>query len=85
MYVIVSKIGMYGFWYEYVKLKRKEKTELCYMDIGNFTTYIKAEHIYVDIAKDVGRRSDTWNYELDGPLPKEKVKKGYWINETWIT
>ena len=50
---------MYGFWYEYVKLKRKEKTELCYMDIGNFTTYIKAEHIYVDIAKDVGRRSDT--------------------------
>ena len=27
-----------------------------------------ADGIYTDIAKDVGTRFDTWNYELDRPL-----------------
>ena len=34
--------------------------------------YIKADDIYEDIAEDVETRFDTSNYELDGPLPKEK-------------
>ena len=33
------------------------------------------DHIYKNIAEDVKIQSDTWNSELDGPLPKEKNKK----------
>ena len=28
----LSKMLMYGFWYDYVKPKYGEKAELCYMD-----------------------------------------------------
>ena len=45
------------------------------MDTASFIAYIKTDNIYVDIAKDVERRSDTSNYELEGPLPKEKNEK----------
>ena len=31
--------------------------------------------IYKDIEEDVETRFDTWNYELDRPLPKGKNKK----------
>ena len=37
-----------------------------------FIVYIKTDDIYKDIAEDVEIRSDTSNYELDRPLPKEK-------------
>ena len=36
---------------------------------------IKTDDNYKDIAEDVETRFDTLNYELDGPLPKEKNKK----------
>ena len=36
---------------------------------------IKTDDNYKDIADDVETRFDTLNYELDGPLPKEKNKK----------
>ena len=37
--------------------------------------YIKTEDIYSDFTKDVERRSDTSNYELERPLPKgESIK-----------
>ena len=32
-------------------------------------------NIYKDFAEDVKTRFDTSNYELEGPLPKEKNKK----------
>ena len=35
----------------------------------------KNEWYYKDIAKDVEKRFDTLNYELERPLPKEKDKK----------
>ena len=37
--------------------------------------YIKADHIYKDIAEDVKTRFYTSNYELSRPLPKGKNKK----------
>ena len=40
-----------------------------------FIVYIKTEDTYKDIAKDLEIRYDTSNYELDGPLSKEKNKK----------
>ena len=45
------------------------------MDTDIFIVYIKAENIYVDIAKDVETKFDTVNYELERPWRKEKNKK----------
>ena len=50
------------------------------MDTNSFILRIKTEDIQLDIAKDVGARFDTSNYELERKLPKEKIKN-YWINE----
>ena len=76
----LSKILMYEFWYDYVKLKYDEKAKLCYMVIESFIVYIKTNDIYKDIAKDVETTFDTSNYELEcnsinKPLPKGKNKK----------
>ena len=49
--------------------------KLCYMVTGSFIIYRKIEDIYSDIAKGVETRFDTWNYELDRPLPKGKTEK----------
>ena len=45
------------------------------MDTDSFIVYIKTEEIYWDIASDVQTGFDTWNYELDRPLSKVKIKK----------
>ena len=45
------------------------------MDTDSFIVYIKTEDIYSDIALDVQTGFDTWNHELDRPLPKVKIKK----------
>ena len=49
----LRKIVMYEFWYDYIKLKYKEKVKLCYMERDSFIVYIKTDDIYKDIAKDV--------------------------------
>ena len=71
----MGKIVMYEFWYDYMKPKCGEKSNLCYMDAYSFIVYIKTEDIYADIAKDFEIRFDTSNYELDRPFPKWKNKK----------
>ena len=45
------------------------------MDTDSFIVHIKADDIYIYIAGDVETKFDTWNYELDKPLPKGKNKK----------
>ena len=52
----ISKIVMYGFWYDYVKSKYWEKAKLSYMDTDSFIVYVKTEGIYVKVAKDVETR-----------------------------
>ena len=56
-------------------------------DTGRFIVYIKTDDIYKDIAEDVETRFDTWNYELDRPLPKDKNIKtnncGLMKDERW--
>ena len=71
----ISKIVMYEFCYDYVKLEYGQKAKLCYMDTNSFIVSIKREDIYSDIVKDIERRFDTSNNELDRPLPKGKNKK----------
>ena len=54
----LSKTIMSELWYDYVKPKYGENTELCYMDTGSFIVYVKTDEIYKDIAEDVETRFD---------------------------
>ena len=67
----ISKTIMYEFWYEYIKLKYKDKAKLCYMDRDSFIINIKTEDFYEDIANDVEKWFDTSNYDKNDkrPLP----------------
>ena len=44
----------------------------------------KTENICKDIAEDVETRFDTYNFELDRPLPKGKNRKVIGLNKRWI-
>ena len=68
----LCKILIYEFQYDYVKATYGEKVKFCYMDTNNFYVYKKAGDIYKDVAEDAETRSDTSNYKLDRPLPKER-------------
>ena len=70
----LSKIVMYGFWYDYIKPKYGKIVKLRYMDTDSFIIHIKTKDFYKDIADDVEKRFDTSNYEADRPLPKGKNK-----------
>ena len=65
----ISKITMYEFWYDYVKIKYEDKARLCYMDTDSFVVNIKTKNFYKDIAENVKERFDTSNYIYDRPLP----------------
>ena len=71
----ISKILMYEFWYDYMKLKYGDNVKLCYIDTDGFIMHIKTEDFYKDIADDVEKRFDTSNYEVDRQLPTRKNKK----------
>ena len=71
----ISKLLMYEFWYDYMKLKYDDKVKLCYTDTDSFKMSIKTKDIYEDIADDVEKMFDTSNYEVDRPLPTGKNKK----------
>ena len=71
----LSKIVMYGFWYDYRKPKYCGQAKLCYTDTDSFIVYIETDDIYKDIAEVVETRFDTWNCELDRPLLKGRNKK----------
>ena len=71
----ISKILIYEFWYDYMKLKYNDNVKLCYMDTDSFIMNIKTEDFYKDISNDVGKRFDTSNYEVNRPLPTGKNKK----------
>ena len=71
----ISKITMYEFWYDYVKIKYQDKARLCYMDTNSFVVNIKTKDFYKDISQDVNKRFDTSNYTFDRPLPTGINKK----------
>ena len=71
----ISKITMYKFWYDYVKIKYEDKAQLCYMDTDNFVVNIKTKDFYKDISQDDNKRFDTSNYTFDRPLPTGINKK----------
>ena len=71
----ISKITMYEFWYDYVKVKYQDKARLCYMDTDSFVVNIKTKDFYKDISQDVNKRFDTSNYTFDRSLPTGINKK----------
>ena len=42
--------------------------KLCYMDTDSFIVHMKTKDAYVDLPKDVEKRSDTSHYEVNRPL-----------------
>ena len=73
----ISKTLTYEFWYDYIKPKYQCKAKLCYTDIDSFVIHIITEELYKDLADDVEKRFDTYNYDEDDkrPLPTGKSKK----------
>ena len=73
----ISKTLMYEFWYDYLKLKYKDKAKLCYMDTYSFVIDIFTENFFEDINNDVERWFDTSNYDKNDkrPLPMGMNKK----------
>ena len=78
-----SKIIMYEFHYDYMKLKYAENFHLrgapsltlCYMDTDSLVYHIKTEDFYVDIADDDPERFDTSGYCSNRLLPVGLNKK----------
>ena len=71
----ISKITMYEFWYDYVKIKYHDNARLCYMDTDSFVVNIKTKNVYKAIRQDVNKRFGTSNYTFDRPLPTGINKK----------
>ena len=73
----ISKILMYQFWYDYIKLKYGGREKLCYKDTASFVICIETEDFYKDIAGDVESCFDTSNFNENDkrPLPICKNKK----------
>ena len=66
---------MHTFWYDCIKPKYQNNSNLCYMNTDSFFIYIKTEDVYEDIADDVEKQFDKSNYEFNRPLPTGKNKK----------
>ena len=73
----ISKILIYEFQYNYVKLKYQDKSKLCYQDTDSFIIHTNTEDIYEDITDDVEKWFDPSNYDVNDkkPLPMGKNKK----------
>ena len=55
----INKVLMYEFWYDYMKLKCKNKVKSCYMDTDSLMMNIKTNNFHKDISYDVDKRFDT--------------------------
>ena len=68
---------MYGFWYDYIKLKYGDKARACYTDTDSLVIYVETEDSYKDIAGDVEKWFDTSDYDKNNerPLTIRKNKK----------
>ena len=61
----LSKITMYEFWYDYVKVKYEDRARLCYMDTDSFVLNVRTKDFYRDISEDVKDRFATSNFYYD--------------------
>ena len=69
-----SKILMYDFFYNYLKVRYGPKCELIYTDTDSLLSNIHREDVYKDIKEDLWLH-DTSNYPKDDTLYADKNKK----------
>ena len=65
----ISKTLMYEFWFDYIKPKYGDRTNLYYTDTDSLVIYIKIEDFYEGIANDVERWFDRSNYDENDERP----------------
>ena len=65
----IRKIVTYEYWYDYLKSNFDYNVKLCYMDTDSFIVHMKTKDADADLPKDVEKRPDTLNYEVNRPLP----------------
>ena len=68
----LSKIVIFEFWYDCVKLKYRQKAKVCYIDTDRFNVHVKTDYIYKEIAEYVETRFDTWNHQT---ITKRRKKR----------
>ena len=72
----LSKIFMYKFHYDYMKLKyNDDNLTLCYMDTDSLIYSIETDDFYKDIFDDVKDRFDMSSYNSSRPLSMGLNKK----------
>ncbi len=71
----LSKILMYRFHYDYVKLKWGDRAALVFTDTDSLCYIILTDDFYEDIKYDISEWFDTSNYEKDHPLFSDDNKK----------
>ena len=59
----ISKTLIYELWYDSIKPKYGDRSKLCYTDTDSFIIHTITEIFYNDIADDVERWFDTFNYD----------------------
>ena len=65
----ISKRLMYGFWYDYIKLRYQDKAKLWYIDTGSIVIHNKTEDFYKNIANGVEKWFYTFNFDQDDKTP----------------
>ena len=78
-----SKELMYNFWYEYLKPKYKDKTNLLYVDTDSFVLEVETDYCFKDTKDDLKECFDTSNYHKDMVLPNE-YRKNASVNKNVI-
>ena len=71
-----SKLHMYDFWYNHLKVKYGDKIKLIYTDTDSFVIEVETDDIYKDIHED-GHLYDFSDYPKDHPNYNVVNKKIY--------
>ena len=73
-----SKLHMYQFWYDHLKVKYGDKIQLVYTDTDSFVIEVETDDIYKDMYED-GHLYDFSDYPKDHPNYSLNNKKVYGI------
>ena len=73
-----SKLHMYKFWYDYLKVKYGDKVKLLYTDTDSFVLEIFTDDVYEDMQND-NQLFDFSEYPKDHKCYDVKNKKKYGI------
>ena len=73
-----SKLHMYQFWYDHLKVKYGNKIKLIYTDTDSFVIEVETDDIYKDMYED-GHLYDFSDFQKDHPNYNEVNKKVYGI------